>query len=338
MSHQGVCGAEPRTWSQSRPRSVNDWSRTAEHSSQTQVSKSVSHEFGFSVSLAESMNRLERDEETNRLECDDYECGALLPPCAKHDHDTTDQLSWGGMFRVGRGGEASADEAAGSSAPAVPDSVTRPPPLPANLPLETGQSSAAAAPETGAPQRRRNPSDGDYHLSASEDDDALHARSVPRRRSTRSREAGPSTDESQVDQEYSDGESEGEWRPENYWTRTLSAWYLYHAKGAGETNEYGVVGIHDALLANGEVFSYHSSADDSDEAGERIALIATETGKKVSPTLAGGWAALTRSHSQILFDPRESLGSLKSKLSRALGFPPERQHLFAGEKELVSKS
>lgn len=123
-----------------------------------------------------------------------------------------------------------------------------------------------------------------------------------------------------MDQEYSNGESEVEWRPENYWTMMLSAWYSYHAEGADETNEYGVDGVHDALLANGEVFSYHSSADNSDEAGERIALIATETGKK------------------ILFDPRESLGSLKSKLSRALGFPPERQHLFAGEKELVSKS
>ena len=141
-----------------------------------------------------------------------------------------------------------------------------------------------------------------------------------------------------MDQEYSNGESEVEWRPENYWTMMLSAWYSYHAEGADETNEYGVDGVHAALLANGEVFSYHSSADNSDEAGERIALIATETGKKVSPSLAGGWAALTRSHSQILFDPRESLGSLKSKLSRALGFPPERQHLFAGEKELVSKS
>ncbi|TKA56014.1 hypothetical protein B0A53_01717 [Rhodotorula sp. CCFEE 5036] len=62
----------------------------------------------------------------------------------------------------------------------------------------------------------------------------------------------------------------------------LSAWYSYHAEGADETNEYGVDGVHDALLANGEVFSYHSSADNSDEAGERIALIATETGKKLS--------------------------------------------------------
>ncbi|GAA5971927.1 hypothetical protein JCM8115_002193 [Rhodotorula mucilaginosa] len=62
----------------------------------------------------------------------------------------------------------------------------------------------------------------------------------------------------------------------------LSAWYSYHAEGADETNEYGVDGVHDALLANGEVFSYHSSADNSDEAGERIALIATETGKKAT--------------------------------------------------------
>jgi hypothetical protein len=42
--------------------------------------------------------------------------------------------------------------------------------------------------------------------------------------------------------------------------------FSHHAEGADETNEYGVDGVHDALLANGEVFSYHSSADNSDEA------------------------------------------------------------------------
>lgn len=292
------------------------------------LEEAVSHEFGFSVSLADSTNRLKRDND---------ECGALSTPCTKRDCNTTDRLSWGGMFGVGGGGEASAVEATGSSPPAVPDSVTRPPLLPADSPSKTSQSSAAAAPETAARRCRRSTSDDDYHPSTSEDNDALHAKSVPHWRSTQSREASPSTDESQVDREYSKGELEVEWTSQSYCTRTLSAWYSYHTKGAGETNNYGVNGVHDALMAKGDVFSYHSSTVNLDEVSERIALIETETGKKVSLPLAGGWAAFKRSHSQTPFDPSESVESLKSKLSQILGFPPERQHLFTGEKELVSK-